>query len=206
MARATTKPWHSLQKRSRFGRRSASKRSWNTGSWTTGTAALGPEISALRRGAGVISGDGDHTIVLLASVQTICQALRQLDQQHEWGARGRDRQIVRFRARGVGARGWHRETVTCVGASSFAITASAMRNASFDRRQPTRAPQLCLRDRQWEKGRLRTPSARRDRCALQSHFVPPQNFCMERHVARLQKPRWTSGARIRLRSSAAELS
>lgn len=122
------------------------------------------------------------------------------------GARGRDRQIVRFRARGVGARGWHRETVTCVGASSFAITASAMRNASFDRRQPTRAPQLCLRDRQWEKGRLRTPSARPDRCALQSHFAPPQNFCMERHVARLQKPRWTSGPRIRLRSSAAELS
>ena len=50
-------------------------------------AAIGPEITALREGAGVISGprESDQTAVLLGSVQTICQALRQLDAQRGWG-------------------------------------------------------------------------------------------------------------------------
>jgi hypothetical protein len=50
-------------------------------------AAIGPEITALRAGNKLEFGrrTGDPGLVLMASNQAICQALRQLDTQRSWG-------------------------------------------------------------------------------------------------------------------------
>ena len=76
-------------------------------------AAIGPEITALRNGGGIETGprDGDHIVVLLGSVQTICQALRQLDGQRGWGKRDDIDQMFQWAraeleaAAGIGAGG-----------------------------------------------------------------------------------------------------